>query len=495
MKNDKVEKTTTLTFKLWIYFVSFAISIFIVLWFMQVILLQSYYSSMKKNEVIRLANQIEENYDSDNIKDIMDNIAYKNASSIFLMDLTGEVKYSTYTNISPNPNRSFIITEVTGVVDKILNAPSHKISYTFKEDKYKAELFLYGKLLNDKNTCLVMVTSIDPIDATTSILKNQLIYVTIIALLFSSIISIFMSKRISKPITNITKNARKLALGNYDVKFEKAGYTEIDELADTLNFTTSELSKTDKIRKELIANVSHDLRTPLTMIKAYSEMIRDLSGDNKKKREEHLQVIIDETDRLTRLVNDMMDLSKIESGLAILTKDIFNYSEMVQKIVDSFKEVYANKNCEFKLDIPKELYVNADKTKIERVLYNLISNAINHSGENGENKVIKIKITTYSKNIKTEVIDNGIGIKKEDLAHIWDRYYKANKNYKRSDSGGSGLGLSIVKEILIAHKSNYGVKSKENEGANFWFDLDRANKPKTITEKEKTKLKNDEKKE
>ena len=340
-----------------------------------------------------------------------------------------------------------------------------------------------------------MVTSIDPIDATTSILKNQLIYVTIIALLFSSIISIFMSKRISKPITNITKNARKLALGNYDVKFEKAGYTEIDELADTLNFTTSELSKTDKIRKELIANVSHDLRTPLTMIKAYSEMIRDLSGDNKKKREEHLQVIIDETDRLTRLVNDMMDLSKIESGLAILTKDIFNYSEMVQKIVDSFKEVYANKNCEFKLDIPKELYVNADKTKIERVLYNLISNAINHSGENGENKVIKIKITTYSKNIKTEVIDNGIGIKKEDLAHIWDRYYKANKNYKRSDSGGSGLGLSIVKEILIAHKSNYGVKSKENEGANFWFDLDRANKPKTITEKEKTKLKNDEKKE
>ena len=190
-----------------------------------------------------------------------------------------------------------------------------------------------------------------------------------------------------------------------------------------------------------------------------------------------------------------MDLSKIESGLAILTKDIFNYSEMVQKIVDSFKEVYANKNCEFKLDIPKELYVNADKTKIERVLYNLISNAINHSGENGENKVIKIKITTYSKNIKTEVIDNGIGIKKEDLAHIWHRYYKANKNYKRSDSGGSGLGLSIVKEILIAHKSNYGVKSKENEGANFWFDLDRANKPKIITEKEKTKLKNDEKKE
>ncbi len=471
-------KTYTLTFKLWGYFVSFAVSIFVILWFMQVILLQSYYSSMKKSEVARLADQIQKNYDEENIKDLIDNIAYKNASTIFIYDLNENLKYSTSLNVlSQVPTRPLIVEKITGIVDKILNSSNNKVSYTFKDQKYKSEIYVYGKLIKDKDACIVMVTSIDPIDATTSILQSQLVYVTIIALLISSIISIFLSRRISRPITKITQNARKLATGNYDLNFEKAGYTEIDELADTLNFTTNELAKTDKIRKELIANVSHDLRTPLTMIKAYSEMIRDLSGDNKQKREEHLQVIIDETDRLTRLVNDMMDLSKIESGFSVLEKERLCYTEMVQKIVDNFKLVHEDENCKFEVEVPKDMYVLADKTKIERVLYNLISNAINHSGKEECKKVIKIKVTANGKFVKTEIIDNGIGIKKEDITHIWDRYYKVNKNYKRSDTG-SGLGLSIVKDILIAHNANYGVKSKENEGANFWFELYRANKPK-----------------
>ena len=317
MRNDNY-KTNTLTFKLWKYFIVFAISIFVILWFMQVILLQSYYSSMKKNEVAKLSDQIEDSYSKENVSEIIDNIAYKNALNIFLFDKNGNILYnssnaSSDSNISQMPTRPIFI-ETTGIVDKILNSNTKRISYTIDVNKFNSKLYVYGKLMNDKNTCLVIVASIDPIDATASIIQNQLIYITIIALLISCVISIFMSKRISKPISDITKGARKLALGNYDVKFEKSGYLEIDELSDTLNFATVELGKTDRIRKELIANVSHDLRTPLTMIKAYSEMIRDLSGDNKQKREEHLKVIIDETDRLTRLVNDMMDLSKIESG-------------------------------------------------------------------------------------------------------------------------------------------------------------------------------------
>lgn len=454
---------------------------------MQVILLQSYYSSMKKSEVIKLSKKIEVNYSSDNIKEIIDNIAYKNALNIFLFNINGETIYNSanYTgdeSISQMPTRPIII-ETTGIVEKILSSPNKKISYTIDVNRFNTELYVYGKLMEDKNTCLVMVSSIDPVDATTSIIQSQLIYITIIALLISSVISIFMSKRISKPIQEITKSARKLALGNYDAKFEKAGYVEIDELADTLNFATSELGKTDKIRKELIANVSHDLRTPLTMIKAYSEMIRDLSGDNKQKREEHLKVIIDETDRLTRLVNDMMDLSKIESGSLEINKEVVNYTEMVKTIVDNFRTVNEDENCKFKLDLPKDTYVVIDRIKIERVLYNLISNAINHSGENDENKLIHVKVSIVGRKVKTEIIDNGIGIDKENLAHIWDRYYKVNKNYKRSNTG-SGLGLSIVKEIFIAHNVNYGVKSQINKGSNFWFELQKANKQKSVVDKE-----------
>ena len=473
MKNSSIN---TLTFKLWQYFVGFAISIFIILWLMQVIFLQSYYSSMKKSETENLATQIEEIYLSDvNYSNLMDKLAYKNLSNVYILDFNGNIKYNSVNNSLSATNKLQIpfrnvAIDIDEVIQKFNESSNKTIKYTYKVDKLKTEIFIYAKLMKN-NEILILVTSIDPIDATTSVLKNQLIYVTIIALLISSIISIFISKRISKPIKNMKNCAENLAKGNYEVEFEKAGYSELDDLADTLNFTANELSKTDKIRKELIANVSHDLRTPLTMIKAYSEMIRDLSGDNKEKREEHLQVIIDETDRLTRLVNDMMDLSKIESGNMELMLEKTNYSKLVEDMVDRIKNM---NDSEFKIisEVQKDIFVNIDKTKSEQVLYNLITNAINHAGEN---KNITVNVTTSDKKIKTEVIDDGVGIAKEDIPHIYDRYYKCDKSYKR-ESKGSGLGLSIVKNVLIAHEANYGVISTLGEGSNFWFEFDRIRK-------------------
>ena len=267
--------------------------------------------------------------------------------------------------------------------------------------------------------------------------------------------------------------AKKLSKGDYNIVFEKCGYEELDELADTLNKATNSLERTDEIKRELIANVSHDLKTPLTMIKAYSEMIRDLSGDNKEKREEHLKVIIDETDRLTRLVNDMMDLSKIESGIISINKEKINFTEMASSLIDRIKLSNIDTEHTIEYIIPKDLYVLADKTKIEQVLYNLIINAIKHSGE-GEKKIL-IKATATQKRVKVEVIDNGVGISKEDLEHIWDRYYKASDSFTRQVQG-SGLGLSIVKNILIKHSSDFGVESELGNGSNFWFDLERISK-------------------
>ena len=476
MKN---KGTDSLIFKLWMYFVAFAISLFIILWFMQVFFLQSYYSSMKKHEVIKLASDIEKVYATGNFKDLVDNIAYRNFSTIYLLDKDGNVIYTSdeqnggedgkFTTL---PGRHITI-DTNGIVNKILSSSNQKISYNLRVEKLKTELFVYGKTIPNTDDFLVIIASIDPIDATTTVVQSQLVYITIIALSVATIISFFLSRRISRPISKMNDTAKKLAVGNYDIVFEKAGYQEMDDLADTLNYATTELARIDKTKRELIANVSHDLRTPLTMIKAYSEMIRDLSGDNKEKREEHLKVIIDETDRLNRLVNDMMDLSKIESGVSDIVKGIFNFSEVIKSMTNNFKAIYENDNCKIILECPEELYALADRTKIEQVLYNLIGNAINHSGS--KNKEIKVKVTTNSKRIKVQVIDNGDGISKEDLAHIWDRYYKASKSFKRSSSG-SGLGLSIVKNILTKHKSDFGVNSTVGKGSIFWFDIERASK-------------------
>ena len=480
MNINKIKiKNNSLTFTLWLYFLAFAISIFLILWFMQVIFLQSYYSSMKKSEVIKLSSDIEETYKKGDFLDFLDNIAYKNASNIFIFDKNGEIIYSSSNQNQPNKNNNvsqfhsrLISIDTTGMVDKIKENEYQKISYMLKIDKPKTELYVYGKLIEGTEDYLVTVTSIDPIDATTSVLQSQLIYITIIALIISSITSIFISRRLSRPIVEITETAKKLAKGNYEVEFEKGGYEEADNLADTLNFVTKELAETDKIRKELIANVSHDLKTPLTMIKAYSEMIRDLSGNDKSKREEHLKVIIDETDRLNRLVVDMMDLSKIETGEEHLNKTRFNLNEVIENIVNSFRALNQdNKNCEFKITIPKEAIVVADKTKIEQVIYNLIINAVNNTGDN---KKIDIRVVIVGKRIKIEIEDNGVGIPKEKLANIWTRCYKVDKTYGRT-SKGSGLGLSIVKNILDKHKSNYKVDSEVGKGSKFSFDLERAN--------------------
>lgn len=471
MKN---RATNTLTFKIWKYFVCFAIFIFLILWLMQVIFLQSYYSTMKKTEIDNLVTSVEEIYMNEkSFENNIDKLAFKNSANIYVIDLDGEVKYNSFGSILFSNDKLQILSKNISinkkdVINAVLESNTKKVKETLKIDRFKSEIFIVAKLINNDSEILIIATSIDPIDATTSVLKNQLFYVTIIALSVSAIISIFMSKRISKPIKKIKNTAEKLARGNYDIEFEKAGYIEIDELADTLNFATGELAKTDKIRKELIANVSHDLRTPLTMIKAYSEMIRDLSGDNKEKREEHLNVIIDETDRLTRLVNDMMDLSKIESGKERMDMQEFNYSEFLKSVIDRIKNI-TDKKFELKLDTTDNQYVRADKTKIEQVLYNLITNAIKHSGDNS---IIKVKVTASDKRIKTEVIDNGVGIAKEDIPHIFDRYYKSDKSYKR-ETDGSGLGLSIVKNILIAHNVRYGVKSSLGKGSNFWFELDK----------------------
>ena len=443
---------------------------------MQVVFLQTYYSSMKKTETAQIGAEIENIFKNAlDYKDQIDKTAYRNSASIYILTDDGDIFYTNTTSaisyynqneatyLAQMPGRNVSI-DLSDIVENIYKSPNKRVSYTLNVDKLKTQIYVYGKDIPDTDYCYVIIMSIDPIDATSNVIRNQLIYITVISLIISTVISLFMSKRISRPIKRMNEEAKKLEKGDYDVVFEKCGYEELDELADTLNRATNSLERTDEIRRELMANVSHDLKTPLTMIKAYSEMIRDLSGNNKEKREAHLKVIIDETDRLTRLVNDMMDLSKIESGIITINKEKFNFSQVASSLIDRIKLSSMETEHIIEYTIPNELYVYADRTKIEQVLYNLVINAIKHSGEGKRN--INVKVTATQKRVKVEVIDDGVGISKKDLEHIWDRYYKASESFTRNVQG-SGLGLSIVKNILLKHKSNFGVESTEGKGSNF----------------------------
>lgn len=234
---------------------------------------------------------------------------------------------------------------------------------------------------DDPDGYLLINTPLVPIGSTASIIKRQLIIITFYLLVLGVIISFFMSKRIADPITRITKSAEGLAEGKYDIKFEGGDYLEIQQLASTLTYAGQEISKVDMMQRDLIANVSHDLRTPLTMLKAYAEMIRDLSGDNPVKRNEHLEIIIEETDRLAQLVNDILDLSKLEDGNQKLNYSEFSITEVLDGIIARYKGISKRSDYIISFEPDEEVTVRCDVIKIQQVIYNLINNAINYTGD------------------------------------------------------------------------------------------------------------------
>ena len=402
------------------------------------------------------------NIESTNIIESMDDITLDNNICLEYMDYYGNQYYYNNKISSCLLGRNKIIDKELvkfkqsgeeTAFEKILNPINNSVSLLYCIKKGNGYIFLF--------------TSLEDIGTTTSLIKNQLIYVTLLAILFSIIIALFLSRRIAKPISDMTKKAEKLAEGNYNVQFTTTGIKEIDELANTLNYLEQEVSKTDEYRRDLMANVSHDLKTPLTMIKAYAEMIRDITLNNKEKTKENLNVIIDETDRLNILVNDILELSKLQNNQETLNIEKFDIVELINDILKRYQIIKETENYKLILESPASIMVKADKKRISQVIYNLINNAINYTGDD---LTVTIKITENTKECKIEIIDTGKGIDEKDLSNIWNRYYKKEKNHKRNVVG-TGLGLSIVKNILEQHHFKYGVNSVKDKGTTFYFQV------------------------
>ena len=310
--------------------------------------------------------------------------------------------------------------------------------------------------------------SLQPVNSTIDVLADQYKFVTVGVFILSFIIAYFVSNRISKPIIKISEKSRLMGQGNYDITFEESDILELKELADTLNSTTKELAKTDELRREIMANVSHDLRTPLTMITAYSEIMRDIPGENTP---ENVQVVIDEANRLTTLVNDLLNLSKIQAGVASLETKDYDLTESINGVVERNAKLLEPYGYKVVFGYDRHVYVNADEFKIYQVIYNLLGNAVNYTGED---KRVTISQKVIDDKVRIEVIDTGEGIEPDKLSYVWDRYYKVDKTHKRAVIG-TGLGLSIVKNILELHNAKYGVNSQVGKGSTFWFEMKMVN--------------------
>lgn len=460
-----MKKKSNLRTKIWMYLIIFSASILLFLWLFQIIFLKTYYKEFRLNKLENSVKKVLNSFHDSNYEDLLDDISLEDEICIEVVNNN----MTKYLSVIYNKGCMGAETSIENSYYKkdFINSNLSKKVYTLINPRFKNKTIIYGIKLDDSNYAFVSA-SLEPIDTTITVLKNQFIYVTMLVIILSLIVSYFVSRKISSGVIKINKEAKKLSKGNFDVKFDtNQPILELSELAETLEYTKDELSKTENLRRELLANVSHDLKTPLTMIKAYAEMVRDVTYKDDVKRTKDLNIIIEETDRLNVLVNDILELSKIQSGTQKLTIEQFDLEKFVKNIIKRYDIMSENKKYKFKVSINKNIIVSADRKRIEQVMYNLINNAINYTGDD---KKIIINALVLENTVRIEVKDTGKGIDKEELENIWDKYYKIDKTHSR-EQVGSGVGLSIVKNILINHNCNYGVESIKGNGTTFYFEL------------------------
>ena len=436
------------------------------LWILQIMLLEPYYRMVKKNAVREAGETLLLEVDNPDFSHMVESecarmnmsaiVFGENGVELITSDMLGGRSYLTKERLSA----------VLEVVAPVLSGKQEYAMQEMKEFSQETMLIYAGRTNNSAGMPRVIILNamIQPVKSTVEILKQQLLIVTTVLVVVSLLISQVVSARLIKPLQRITDQAKRLANGDYTADYKGDGIAEIEELARTLNFSADGLSHVEELRRELVANVSHDLKTPLTMIIAYAEMIRDLTGGNPEKRSEQLNVIIDEANRLAALVNDLIRVSRDEQQAAEVHIEPVDVSGLLQNLVERFSVTCPD--YKFTCNCDEDSTIAADRQLTSQVLYNLVSNAVNYTGDDH-----RVMLSTERRGdiLRVEVRDTGAGIPPEQLPLIWERYYRSRNTHKRPVAG-SGLGLSIVRGALEKQKFKYGVDSTVGQGSCFWFE-------------------------
>lgn len=470
-KKKKQRRKMPLKSYVWICFMIVVLFILVLLWIFQYFFLPRYYRAAKIRDVIAAGDRLISEWDSGNKEEKARSLAFEHNMFMLVTDDEG----NTVVNANNMGDFSFFSEDKAENFGKTLyqfrqKLPESKNGYITKiitrEELGHEEIFYCTSFSVDgKQMYLYLEAPIEAIDSTVSIIREQLMYISVILFELAFIATVLISRRISRPIEELTETAKKFGEGDYEVEFKAEGFREIEELAVVLDDARDEIRKVTDLKKDLIANVSHDLRTPLTMVKAYAEMIRDLSGDIPEKREKHCQIIIDEADRLSGLVNSILELSKLESESAELSLSTYSINNQINEVMTRYTLMIEQNGYDIQYIPDEERKVTADREKLAQVIYNFINNAINYTGEQ---KVIRIRQINKPDVVRIEVIDNGRGIPKDKLSEVFDRYYRGGK--VKRETVGTGLGLSICQEILKKHEFAFGVISEEGHGSTFWFE-------------------------
>jgi len=467
--------------RVFIVFFSFALLMVLVLWLYQTVFLSSFYEAIRLKAIKNASREIEGKIGNENLYTYLSSIARSEECCIIIAEPTG-VCYSVdvladcvihripgynflyFYNLAEKNDREYLLRLKMDQSGKISDEYSVNKEY---EDRGIAETIIYTRIVSvdDREYCIILNAVLEPISATVSTLRVQLIQITVLLMVISCGLAIVLSRSLSKPLIKLTAKSKLLGKPSSDGDFVVGGYKEVYELGETLTHAAAELKKTDSLQKELVANISHDLRTPLTMIAGYAEIMRDIPGENSA---ENAEIILNEAKRLSTIVTDVLDISRLQAGTEPMVPEAFDISKDMAETCQRFIHLTEREGYQITCQATEDaVLVYADRLMISRVIYNLINNAVTHTGESKE---IDVSEKIHDGKVRISIADKGPGIPESEMDSIWERYYKVDKQHKRN-AVGSGLGLSIVKTILSMHKATYGVSSSEGIGSEFWFEL------------------------
>lgn len=473
--------------------IGFCAFILIALWLFQIVFLNDFYRGIKYQAINRSIRSIQKTVatvdfgltlDRETFEEQMNTISIQNDSCAIIASEYAMVNANTsntdcvisnLAGLSIQDVRSYIdaIKAQGGTVklygrEKVALQDGLESENWNRDNTRNGEKYLIHGItatdVNGNDVLILMATSIKPIHIVTNILKSQLWLIFLIVLGASMIVVVLMSRLIARPIAHINEEAKKLAHGDDEPHFSEKGYKEIAELNDTLNYVKEELSKVENLRRELIANVSHDLRTPLTMISGYGEVMRDIPGENTP---DNVQVIIDEANRLTSMVNNLLDVSRLEANAGAFHPTVSNITALLEQIVMRYQKLLQPKGYTIHWEYDQQAYAAFDATQLTSAINNLMNNAINYTGAD---HTVSVRQTVADGWVRVDIIDTGEGLAAEELPYVWDRYYRVDREHKRSVMG-TGLGLSIVKSVFQLHHADYGVISEPQKGSDFYFRL------------------------
>ncbi len=436
--------------KLFLGFISMAVLTIGVLWIVQAGFMRNIYLNERVNSVNLKITQASE---SDAVD--YDILAEDLNVSLIVLDSSGRTAYRS----QGLPMMMLMVrTAQTMIPSQTDGTPVY-----LKANTGVSRYALLGHELQDGNY-LFAVFSLADLDASAQLLNRQLWIVTVVLVILSVILAVFLSGKLSRPIRSVTRAARELASGKFDVRLPVQSQDEIGQLTEALNDLGAELGRTEKLRQELIANVSHELRSPLAVIQGYAETVRDVTWPIEAKRTEQLGIIADEASRLTRVVRDILDYSRLQSGVRQPNLTAFPVCSVFKQLQKQFELEASRHHVSLQMNCP-DVNISFDRESFDQVMHNLLNNAMNHAKTG---TVIEMTAIEQNSLCRIEVANQGAPIPQDEQSRIWERYYRADQ----IDTGkplGTGLGLAIVKSIFDQHAVRYGVTSDEQNTV-FWFE-------------------------